>query len=64
MRIFQNSSNKVIGLIVKMPATTNNTAYTAHLICPNFGYAGTSYMLKSLGDVMLKIWIKIKEEKK
>ena len=28
MRIFQNSSNKVIGLRVKMPATADNTAYT------------------------------------
>jgi len=28
MCIFQNSSNKVIGLRVKMPATADNTAYT------------------------------------
>ena len=28
MRIFQNSSNKVIGLRVKIPATADNTAYT------------------------------------
>jgi len=28
MCIFQNSSNKVIGLRVKMPATADNPAYT------------------------------------
>ena len=25
-----------------------NTAYTAHFVRPNFGYAETSYMLKTL----------------
>ena len=29
-------------------ATADNTAYTAHFVRPNFGYAETSYMLKTL----------------
>jgi len=30
-------------------ATSYNTAYTAHFVRPNFGYAKTSYMLKGRG---------------
>ena len=31
-------------------APSPNTAYTAHFVRPNFGYAETSYMLESLGE--------------
>jgi hypothetical protein len=33
-----------------MGATSDNTAYTAHFVRPNFGYAETSYMLGTLGE--------------
>jgi len=31
-------------------ATSPNTAYTAHFVRPNFGFAETSYMLETLSD--------------
>jgi len=31
--------------------SSDNTAYTAHFVRPNFGYAETSYMLGTLGDI-------------
>jgi len=33
-------------------ATSPNTAYTAHFVRPNFGYAETSYMLETLYDIL------------
>ena len=30
---------------------SNNTAYTAHFVRPNFGYAETSYMLGTLSVI-------------
>jgi len=37
MRIFQNSSNKVTGLKVRMPATSYNRAYTLRAMPLPFG---------------------------
>jgi len=54
MRIFQNSSNEVIGLRVKMPATVDNAAYTLRVKAPlPFGTLpmATSYMLETLGKM-------------
>ena len=34
--------------------TSDNTAYTAHFVRPNFGYAETSYMLGTLYAMGLK----------
>jgi hypothetical protein len=51
MRIFQNSSNKVTGLRVRMPATADNTAYTLRTIplpLGTFAYRRTSYILLPL----------------
>jgi len=36
-----------------MHNTSPNTAYTAHFVRQNFGYAETSYMLDTLGDILL-----------
>ena len=32
-------------------STAYNTAYTAHFVHPNFGYAETSYMLETLSEI-------------
>jgi len=32
-------------------ATSDNTAYTARFVRPNFGFAETSYMLETLDDI-------------
>lgn len=32
-------------------ATSPNTAYTAHYVRPNFGFAETSYMLETLDEI-------------
>lgn len=57
MRIFQNSSNKVIGLRVKMPATADNTAYTLRASPLPFGTllpaVATSYMLETLSEMVI-----------
>ena len=37
-----------------MEAASDNTAYTAHFVRPNFGYAETSYMLEMLGEIYMK----------
>jgi hypothetical protein len=37
-----------------MSASPNNTAYTAHFVRPNFGYAETSYTLGTLSEMRLK----------
>jgi len=34
--------------LASLSARSYNTAYTAHFVRPNFGYAETSYMLKTL----------------
>jgi len=34
-----------------MEAASDNTAYTAHFVRPNFGYAETSYMLGTLYEM-------------
>ena len=35
--------------IIKPPS--DNTAYTAHFVRPNFGFAETSYMLETLSEM-------------
>jgi hypothetical protein len=34
-------------------ALSPNTAYTAHFVRQNFGFAETSYILGTLGDILL-----------
>jgi len=36
--------------------TSPNTAYTAHYVRPNFGFAETSYMLRTLGETLGKLY--------
>jgi len=35
--------------------SSDNTAYTAHFVRPNFGFAETSYMLETLGNILHKL---------
>jgi len=37
--------------MITMSAPSPNTAYTAHFVHPNIGYAETSYMLETSGCV-------------
>ena len=42
--------NKEIA-IEMINGTSDNTAYTAHSVRPNFGFAKTSYMLETLYEI-------------
>ena len=39
-------------------ATSPNTAYTAHFVRLNFGFAETSYMLEPLYDMTINIYLR------
>ena len=38
--------------MLKLLSTSDNTAYTAHFVRPNFGFAETSYMLETLYEIV------------
>ena len=50
----RNGCDSILGIcgsMITMSAPSPNTAYTAHFVHPNIGYAETSYMLETSGCV-------------